>query len=393
MYDDLLEFMDEFVYPNEEVYEAQLRLNKHVIPPVVEDLKKKAKERGLWNFFNPDLSPDGKGISQREYAALAEITGRNLWCAEVFNTQFPDTGNMETLHKFGTEAQKRAHLTGLLDGTSRSSFVMTEPQVASSDATQIATTIKREGDEYVINGQKIWITGIADKRCDVLLVLGRTDFDPNSKNTPHKKHSVVIVPRYTKGVIVNQPMMLYGYDDLPHGHCEIELVDVRVPVSNLLYKEGEGFSIAQTRLGPGRLHHCMRCVGLAQRALDLTVERMNSRSVKGVMFRDLGALRAELAESAMDVEQSRLLVLHAASYLDTYGAKEARYLISMCKVRVLDQCLKVIDKAMQVFGGLGMSQHVPLSAFYVRVDSARRMDGPSATHRETVAKSYFSAKL
>ena len=324
--------------------------------------------------------------------------GRNLWAAEVFNCQFPDTGNMETLHLFGNPTQNAQWLEPLKNGEIRSAFVMTEPGVASSDAVQIKTQIKREGDTYRINGQKWWISGAGDPRCKVFLVLGDTTMNsPNGGKdlARHNRHSVVIVPRHTKGIVIKTPMTAFNYDDAPYGHFEVDFNDVIVPASNLLYKEGTGFEIAQARLGPGRLHHCMRTVGLAERTLELTVQRLKSRSVQGgTLLANLGALRAELAESRIQVDSARLLVLRAASKIDEAGAKEARTLISIAKVQVPNAALAVMDKAMQVHGGVGLSHQFPLAAWYSRTRTVRFMDGPDATHLEVIAKTEIGrAKL
>jgi len=387
-------FMRNRVYPSEAVYDEQLaQLTKRgarwSVPPVMETLKAEAKAAGLWNLFLPEWSH----ISHREYAALAELMGRNLWAAEVFNCQFPDTGNMETLQLFATERQKKDWLEPLAEGRIRSAFVMTEPGVASSDAVQIKTQIVREGANYRINGKKWWISGAGDPRCKVFLLLGDTSM--GNKDLPrHGRHSVVVVPTDAKGVHIKTPMTAFGYDDAPYGHFEVDLVDVVVPASNLLYKEGAGFEIAQARLGPGRLHHCMRTVGLAERALELTTERMRSRTVQGgTPLANLGALRAEVAESRMQVDTARLLVLRAAAKMDESGAKAARTLISEAKVYVPNAALAVIDKAMQVHGGVGVSYQFPLAAWYARTRTVRYMDGPDATHREVIAKTEFASKL
>jgi alkylation response protein AidB-like acyl-CoA dehydrogenase/aminoglycoside phosphotransferase (APT) family kinase protein len=384
--DKLSEFFEHEIVPNESVYEEQLESarNRFSIPPILEELKQKAKAKGLWNLFLPQWS----NISNRDYAALAEVMGRNLWAAECFNCQFPDTGNMETLHLFGNDTQQRQWLDLLTSGVIRSSFVMTEPGVASSDATSLKTKIERRGSSYCINGSKWWISGAGDPRCKVFLVLGQTSDDLQTSR--HRRHSIVIVPTNTPGVRIKTPMTVFGYDDAPYGHMEVDFVDVIVPIDNLLGKEGMGFEIAQARLGPGRLHHCMRTIGLAQRALEITASRLKNGVVgqpQGrVSMQQLQSLRFQLAQSRVELDQARLLVLRAATLVDQVGAKNARKLISMCKVAVPNVALSVIDNAIQAHGAVGLSHQLPLAKWYARTRTVRFMDGPDSSHLEVIAK-------
>jgi alkylation response protein AidB-like acyl-CoA dehydrogenase len=398
---NLLEFMDAHIYPNEERFEREMAEQTAkakrfgAIPPVLEELKFNAKRAGLWNLFLPEWS----GISNRDYASLAEVMGRNLWAAECFNCQFPDTGNMETLHLFGTKEQKQVWLEPLKQGLIRSAFVMTEPGVASSDAVQLKTRIERDekNKTYIINGQKHWISGAPDPRCKVFLLLGDTSIntrneDDRIKLARHRRHSVVIVPVDSPGIKIKTPMTTFGYDDAPFGHFEVDFTNVVIPQSNLLKEEGAGFEIAQARLNPGRIHHCMRTVGLAQRALELTTQRMRSRTVQGgTPLEKLGSLRVEIAESRIQVDQARLLVLRAATAMDEVGAKNSRKLISMCKVQVPKAALAVIDKAIQVHGAIGLSHQFPLASWYARTRTVRFMDGPDASHLEVIAKEEFAS--
>lgn len=390
-------FWDKNIYPNEERYELEMAQQtaqgkRWTIPAVLEELKAKAKAQGLWNLFLPEWS----GISNRDYATLAELMGRNLWAAEVFNCQFPDTGNMETLHLFGTKAQNAIWLEKLKDGAIRSAFVMTEPGVASSDAVQLKTKIEKRNDgTYCINGKKWWISGAGDPRCKVFLVLGDTSVNlPEAERANvarHRRHSVIIVPVDTPGIKIKSPMTTFGYDDAPFGHFEVDFDNVIVPLANLLKEEGAGFEIAQARLGPGRIHHCERTVGLAERALELTMKRMRERTVQGgTPLEKLGSLRVEIAESRIAVNSARLLVLHAASEMDRVGAKNARNYISMCKIQVPKLALQVIDKAIQVHGGVGLSHQFPLAGWYARTRTVRFMDGPDSSHAEVIAKDAFA---
>jgi alkylation response protein AidB-like acyl-CoA dehydrogenase/aminoglycoside phosphotransferase (APT) family kinase protein len=389
---DLLQFMEKYIYPNEEKFETQLieytqQGKRWSIPPIMEELKIEAKKHGLWNLFLPEWS----GISNRDYATLAEIMGRNLWAAECFNCQFPDTGNMETLHHFGNVEQKQRWLEPLKNGEIRSAFVMTEPGVASSDATQIKTQIEKIPGtrNYKINGKKWWISSAGDPRCKLFLVLGDTggSSSSNSNNNRHGRHSVVLVPTDTPGVRIKTPMTMYGYDDAPYGHFEVDFNDVIVPQSNLLFEEGKGFHIAQVRLGPGRLHHCMRTIGLAERALELMMTRLKTRTIRnGTPLAKFDSLQVEVAQSRIAIDEARLLVLRASSAMDLYGAKEARYFISQAKVAVPDIALEVIDKAIQVHGGVGLSHQFPLASWYARTRTVKFMDGPSATHLDVIWK-------
>ncbi|MBO2456750.1 acyl-CoA dehydrogenase family protein [Actinomadura violacea] len=375
----LQEFMDEHVYPAEPVYTAWRAENDpHALPPVVQELKAEARERGLWNLFLPDVS----GLSNLEYATLAELTGRSPDLApEAVNCAAPDTGNMEVLHMFGTPEQQDRWLKPLLDGEIRSAFAMTEPEVASSDATNITTSIVRDGDEYVINGRKWFITGAADERCKIFIVMGKTDPD----GPPHRQQSQVLVPRDAPGVTVVRHLPVFGYQD-QHGHSEILFEDVRVPVSNLLAGEGDGFMIAQARLGPGRIHHCMRALGMAERALELMCRRAVDRVAFGGPLAKQGVVRQQIAESRMAIEQARLLTLKTAWLIDQHGAKGARSEIAAIKVIVPRITHEVLDRAIQIHGGAGVSDDTPLAAMYAWVRAMRIFDGPDEVHVRTVAR-------
>ncbi|MDT0203239.1 acyl-CoA dehydrogenase family protein [Nocardioides sp. AE5] len=382
----LVDFMNEDVFPAEEAYHAY-RVEKgpedHTLPPVVEELKAKARERGLWNLFLPAVS----GISNLDYAGLAEITGWSLELApEALNCQAPDTGNMELLHLFGTAEQKSRWLDPLMDGTIRSAFAMTEKAVASSDATNIETSIVRDGDEYVINGRKWWTSGAADPRCKVFIVMGKTD--PNAAR--HVQQSMILVERDTPGVEIVRDVPVFGRHD-QHGHCEVLFTDVRVPVSNLLGEEGSGFALAQARLGPGRIHHCMRALGAAERALQLMVERVQSRVAFGKPLAEQGMIQREIAESRLEIEQARLLCQHASAVIDAKGNKAAAPFVSMAKVSVPRITLNVIDRAIQVHGGMGVSDDVPLAAMYGWHRAMRIFDGPDEVHLRTIAKTELAA--
>ena len=380
MRERLAAFMDEFVYPAEAVY-ARSRatsLNPHHVPPVVEDLKTEARSRGLWNLFLPGVS----GLSNTEYAPLAELMGRSpVLAAEACNCSAPDTGNMELLHTFGTAEQRQRWLDPLLEGQIRSCFAMTEPDVASSDATNIATRISRDGDELVITGRKWWITGAADPRCRVALVLGVTDPD----SAPHRRHSIVLVPLDTPGVILVRDLTVFGYHD-HQGHCELRFEDARVPAANLLGDAGAGFAIAQSRLGPGRVHHCMRAIGMSERALELMARRALSRTAFGALLAANGAVRRDIAESRVTIEQLRLLVHKTAWLLDTAGPKGARTEIAAIKAAVPRAAGEIIDRAIQVHGGLGLSGDVPLAQLYAASRALRIADGPDDVHLESVAR-------
>jgi acyl-CoA dehydrogenase len=376
-------FMEEHIHPAEEVFEAQLNElpTRWAVPPIMDELKAKAKAQGLWNLFLPKREyPDS--LSNLEYAHLCEIMGRSPIGAEPFNCSAPDTGNMETIIRYGTEEQKARWLKPLMDGEIRSCFAMTEPAVASSDATNIRTSIKREGDEYVINGRKWWSSGAMDPRCKIAIVMGQTDPD----GPRHARQSMVLVPFETPGVHVKRALSVFGYDDAPHGHAEVVYENVRVPVSNILLGEGRGFEIAQGRLGPGRIHHCMRSIGVAERALETLCRRALSRSPFGKTIAEQGVTRHWIAESRMEIDQARLLTLHAAKMMDEVGNKAARAEIAMIKVVAPNVAQKVIDRAIQVCGAAGVCQDFHLAYAYARSRVLRLADGPDEVHRETVAK-------
>lgn len=377
----LVTFMNDHVFPGEHAYHQHRAIRgplDHSVPSVVEDLKVEARRQGLWNLFLPAES----GISQLDYATLAEITGWSLHLApEAINGQAPDTGNMELLHLFGTPAQKDRWLTPLLDGTIRSAFAMTEIAVASSDATNIETTIRRDGDEYVINGRKWWTSGIADPRCEVVIVMGKTDPD----EARHRQQSMILVPKETRGLTVVRDVPVFGHYD-QHGHCEVLLEDVRVPVANLLGQEGDGFAMAQARLGPGRIHHCMRALGAAERALSLMVERAESRIAFGKPLMAQGSIQVDVAESRTAIDQARLLCQHAARVIDLHGNKAAAPLVSMAKIAVPRAALQVIDRAIQVHGGAGVSDDVPLAEMWGWHRAMRIFDGPDEVHLRTIAR-------
>lgn len=380
---ELLEFMEEHVYPTEKVVEEHLENpeNRWTIPPIIEELKQKAKNQGLWNMFYPD-EEYGKGLTNYEYAFLCEIMGRSLIAPEIFNCNAPDTGNMEVFIKYGNEEQKEKWLKPLLEGEIRSIFSMTEPTVASSDATNIETEIVRDGDEYVINGKKWWSTGAVDPRCKIAIVMGKTD--PTAE--PHKQQSMVLVPMDTPGVEIKRPLMVFGYDHAPGGHAEVHFNNVRVPVSNLLLGEGRGFEIAQGRLGPGRIHHAMRGIGQAERALDLLIDRAENREAFGSKLIDKDILRAQIAESRLEIEQARLLTLSTAHKIDQYGAKAARKEIAMIKVSVPRVAINVIDRAIEVHGAGGVSQDFPLAEHFAHARTLRIVDGPDQVHLRDIAK-------
>ena len=377
--ENMWEFMREHVFPAEPVWREYLREHgDNAYPPVMEDLKDEARRRGLWNLFLPEWS----GISNLEFASVSEITGWSPVIApEAINSQAPDTGNMETLHLFGTDAQKAEYLEPLKEGTMRSAYAMTEPDVASSDATNVQTVIRREGDEYVINGRKWWITGVADTRCEILIVMGKTDPDAET----HRQQSMVLVPRDTPGLTIERHLPLFGYQD-QHGHCELVFDDVRVPAENLLGDEGAGFAIAQARLGPGRIHHAMRAIGMAERALALMVDRAKSRHAFGGYLSEQCVVQEHIANSRIEIDQARLQVQHCAWMIDTVGAKDARFEISAIKVIAPRVACTVIDRAIEIFGGAGVSGDTPLAYFYAWARALRIVDGPDAVHRRTIAR-------
>jgi len=356
------------------------------IPPLLEELKAKAKDEGLWNLFLPD-AVHGAGLSNLEYARLAERMGRSLTASEIFNCSAPDTGNMEVLHLFGNDAQKSRWLMPLLSGEIRSAFAMTEPDVASSDATNIGLPIVRDGDEYVINGRKWWTTGAGDPRCKILIVMGVTD----PAAAAHRRQSMVLVPMDTSGVRVVRPLRVFGYDDAPHGHVEMAFDYVRVPVANLIHDQGSGFEIAQMRLGPGRIHHCMRLIGLAQRALEMMVERARSRVAFGVPLGKHGMAQEAIALSRCEIEQARLLTLQAAATLDAVGNKGAKDLIGMIKIVAPRMACTVIDRAIQIHGGGGLSQDHFLAQAFAGARSLRLADGPDEVHIAALARSMLKS--
>jgi acyl-CoA dehydrogenase len=345
---------------------------------LIKDLKEKAKAIGLWNLFLPDIS----GLSNVEYAPLAQLMGRVVWASEVFNCSAPDTGNMEVLHLYGTGKQKAEWLEPLLNGGIRSCFAMTEPDVASSDATNIRASIKADGDDYILNGRKWWSTGAGDARCKLAIFMGKTD----ETAAKHLQQSMVLVPMDAAGVKVERLLNVFGFDDAPNGHAEISFTDVRVPKSNILLGEGRGFEIAQGRLGPGRVHHCMRLIGAAERSLELMIERVKSREAFGKPISKQGVVRQWVAEARLAIDQARLLVLNCAWKMDTAGNKAARKEIAMIKAVVPQMALKIIDRAIQAFGGAGVSQDTPLSNFWIYARSLRIADGPDEVHLESVAK-------
>ncbi|WP_277455277.1 acyl-CoA dehydrogenase family protein [Janibacter sp. DB-40] len=373
------DLMRKHVFPAEATWAQYLREHGvHEHPPVMEELKEQARRRGLWNLFLPEWS----GVSNLEYAPIAEISGWSpVIGPEAINCQAPDTGNMETLNLFGTAEQKQRWLEPLKEGTIRSAYAMTEPDAASSDATNIQTVIRREGDHYVVNGRKWWITGVADDRCEIFIVMGKTD--PGAAT--HRQQSMVLVPRDTPGLRIERHLPLFGYQD-QHGHSEIVFDDVRVPAENLLGEEGDGFTIAQARLGPGRIHHAMRAIGMAERALALMVDRAKSRVAFGSRLADQGVVQEHIANSRIEIDQARLQVLHCAWMIDTVGAKDARYEISAIKVIAPQVACTVVDRAIEIFGAGGVSDDFPLAYFYAWARALRIVDGPDAVHRRTVAR-------
>ena len=380
--DKLTNFMNEHVYKNEAVYKEEVEKGgRWCVPKIMEDMKSKAKAQGLWNLFLPE-SDLGAGLTNTEYAPLCEIMGRSPIGAEVFNCSAPDTGNMEVLVRYGTKEQQNQWLKPLLNGEIRSAFAMTEPDVASSDASNIQASIDKKGNEYVINARKWWTSGAMDPRCKIMIFMGKTD--PNADK--YKQQSMILVPIDTPGVKVLRHLPVFGYDHAPHGHAEVDFKDVKVPVSNILLGEGRGFEIAQGRLGPGRIHHCMRLIGQAERALELMVKRAKSRVAFGKPISEQGVVMHAIAESRAEIEQARLLVLKTAHMMDTVGNKIARKEISMIKVVAPNMATKIIDRAIQVHGGGGVSSDFPLSYAYGHARTLRLADGPDEVHRMSVAK-------
>ena len=388
----LLQFMDDHIYPNEASYKNELAANtvagkRWTALNTIENLKPKAQAAGLWNLFLPVDSAaasgySGAGLTNQEYAPLAEIMGRVPWSSEVFNCSAPDTGNMETIARYGDDVNKARWLKPLLEGKIRSAFAMTEPDVASSDATNIETRIERDGDDYVINGRKWWISGAADPRCSVFITMGKTDPDAPR----HSQQSMVLVPADAKGITIIRPLNVLGYDDAPHGHVEMTFENVRVPVSNILLGEGRGFEIAQGRLGPGRIHHCMRLIGLAERALELMCKRASSRTAFGKTVAQQTVTQERIAEARCKIDMARLLTLKAAWLMDVAGNKVAKTEIAMIKVVAPSMACQVIDWAMQVHGGGGMCDDFPLASAYANARTLRFADGPDEVHRNAIAK-------
>ena len=374
-------FMDEYVYPNEQRFHDEIESNRWSPTRVVEELKLKARAAGLWNLFLPN-DERGAGLTNLEYAPLCEILGRSAMAPEVFNCSAPDAGNMEVLARYGTPEQKERWLKPLLAGEIRSCFAMTEPAVASSDATNIEASIVRAGNEYVVNGRKWWSSGAGDPRCKIAIFMGKTD--PSA--LPHKQQSMVLVPMDAPGVKIVRLLTVFGYDHAPHGHGEVTYDNVRVPVSNLLLGEGRGFEIAQGRLGPGRVHHCMRCIGVAERAIEAMCKRVQSRVAFGKPLAEQGTLRAEIAQSRIEIDQARLLTLSAAHKMDTVGNKAARAEIAMIKVVAPNVALQVLDRAIQAHGGAGVSQDTFLAEAWAHTRTLRLADGPDEVHMEAIAK-------
>jgi acyl-CoA dehydrogenase len=374
-------FMDEHIYPNERRVQEDIERERWTPSPTIEKLKPKASAAGLWNLFLPS-GDHGAGLTNLEYAPLCEIMGRSMIAPEVFNCSAPDTGNMEVIARYGTPEQKEQWLKPLLADEIRSCFAMTEPAVASSDATNIEASIVRDGDEYVINARKWWTSGAGDPRCKIIIFMGKTD--PSA--APYKQQSMLLVPMETAGVRVVRMLSVYGYDHAPHGHGELTFENVRVPASNILLGEGRGFEIAQGRLGPGRIHHCMRCIGVAERALETMCKRVQTRVAFGKPLAERGTIRADIAKSRMEIEQARLLTLKAAHMMDTVGNKKARGEIAMIKVIAPNMTLQVLDRAIQAHGGAGVSQDTFLAAAWAGVRTLRLADGPDEVHIEAIAR-------
>jgi acyl-CoA dehydrogenase len=377
----LQRFMAAHVYPNEQRFHDDIARERWKPTKIIEELKSKARDEGLWNLFLP-RDPNGAGLTNLEYAPLCEIMGRSHMAPEVFNCSAPDTGNMEVLARYGTPKQKEKWLKPLLAGEIRSCFSMTEPDVASSDATNISASIARDGDDYVINGRKWWSSGAGDPRCKIAIFMGKSD----PAAPAHKQQSMILVPLETPGVTIVRLLTVFGYDHAPHGHAEINFENVRVPAANMLLGEGRGFEVAQGRLGPGRIHHCMRCIGIAERALETMCKRVQTRVAFGKPLAEQGTIRAGIAESRMEIEQARLLTLKAAHMMDTVGNKAARAEIAMIKVVAPNVALRVLDRAIQAHGGAGVSQDTFLASSWAMVRTLRLADGPDEVHVESIAK-------
>ena len=378
----LLAFFDEHIYPNEARFHEQVEGNRWHVPAVVEELKEKARAQGLWNLFLPE-SDRGAGLTNLEYAPLCEVMGRSPgFGPEVFNCSAPDTGNMEVLARYGTPEQQERWLTPLLDGRIRSCFAMTEPDVASSDATNIRSRIERDGDTYVINGRKWWISGAGDPRCRIAIFMGLS----NPEAAAHKRQSMILVPMDTTGVTIKRMLTVFGYDDAPHGHAEITFENVRVPAANMLLGEGRGFEIAQGRLGPGRIHHCMRQIGVAERALETMKRRVTTRVAFGKTLAEQGTIRRDIAQSRIEIDQARLLTLRAAHLMDTVGNKAARAEIAMIKVVAPNVTQRVLDRAIQAHGAAGVSQDTFLAHAWANSRTLRLADGPDEVHLEAIAR-------
>jgi acyl-CoA dehydrogenase len=391
----LIAFMDEHIYPNEKAFREEIdrngleKGNRWIPTTLVERLKPLAREQGLWNLFLPKSSRAPEGLSNLDYAPLCEIMGRVVWAPEIFNCAAPDTGNMETIERYGSEEHKRQWLEPLLRGEIRSAFAMTEPEVASSDATNIETRIERDGNDYVINGRKWWISGAGDPRCKVFILMGKTD--PNAAR--HSQQSMILVPVDTPGVTILRPLPVFGYDDAPHGHCEILFENVRVPASNILLGEGRGFEIAQGRLGPGRIHHCMRAIGVAERALEYMCKRLIGRTAFGKQISEQGVWRERIAEARIQIDTARLLTLKAAYMMDTVGNKFAQAEIAMIKVLAPNVTQQVLDWAIQAHGAGGVCEDFPLASMWAGNRTLRIADGPDEVHRNAIAKLELSKHM
>tara|TARA_Y100001936_G_scaffold158705_1_gene155131 strand:- start:117 stop:1322 length:1206 start_codon:yes stop_codon:yes gene_type:complete len=388
----LNQFMDKYIYPNESKYIKQVDDfgdNRWQVIPIVEELKETAKKDDLWNLFLPE-SEYGAGYTNEEYAPMCEIMGRSMWSAEVFNCSAPDTGNMEVLVRYGTEEQKEKYLKPLLEGKIRSAFAMTEPAVASSDATNIESEIKMEGNQYVINGTKWWTSGAMDPRCEFYIFMGKTD--PDNENI-HKQQSMILVDKDTPGINIKRHLPVFGYDDAPHGHAEIEFKDVRVPPENILLGEGRGFEIAQGRLGPGRIHHCMRTIGLAERTLETMCKRLLTRKAFGKEIARHSIWQERIADARINIEMTRLLTLKAAAMMDKVGNKVAKNEIAMIKVAAPNMALQIIDDAIQAFGGAGVTSDPKLAQAYAGMRTLRLADGPDEVHKQSIARNELKKYL